>query len=204
MIKTSKGLNLPIPGTPDPIISDTPNVTSVSLLANDFVGMKPTMMVKVGDIVKRGTKLFEDKKNPGIFFTSPAGGTVKDISRGDKRKFLSIEIEITENEEAESFHYENTSKGLTNLLIDSGLWNAFRTRPFNRTPKVNSAPDAVFVNACDTNPLSVDPFFIIDQDKDSFHKGLEALDTLFSCPVHCTYQNSNFETNVKKRGGPAG
>ena len=62
MIKTSKGLNLPISGTPDPIISDTPNVTSVSLLANDFVGMKPTMMVKVGDIVKRGTKLFEDKK----------------------------------------------------------------------------------------------------------------------------------------------
>jgi Na+-transporting NADH:ubiquinone oxidoreductase subunit A len=60
----------------------------------------------------------------------------KDISRGDKRKFLSIEIEITENEEAESFHYENTSKGLTNLLINSGLWNAFRTRPFNRTPKV--------------------------------------------------------------------
>ena len=153
MIKTSKGLNLPISGTPDPIISDTPNVTSVSLLANDFVGMKPTMMVKVGDIVKRGTKLFEDKKNSGIFFTSPAGGTVKDISRGDKRKFLSIEIEITENEEAESFHYENTSKGLTNLLIDSGLWNAFRTRPFNRTPKVDSVPDAVFVNACDTNPL---------------------------------------------------
>ena len=197
MIKTSKGLNLPISGTPDPIISDTPNVTSVSLLANDFVGMKPTMMVKVGDIVKRGTKLFEDKKNPGIFFTSPAGGTVKDISRGDKRKFLSIEIEITENEEAESFHYENTSKGLTNLLINSGLWNAFRTRPFNRTPKVDSAPDAVFVNACDTNPLSVDPFFIIDQDKDSFNKGLEALDILFSCPIHCTYQNSNLETIVE-------
>jgi Na+-transporting NADH:ubiquinone oxidoreductase subunit A len=67
VIKTSKGLNLPISGTPDPIISDTPNVTSVSLLANDFVGMKPTMMVKVGDIVKRGTKLFEDKKNPVSF-----------------------------------------------------------------------------------------------------------------------------------------
>ena len=103
------------------------------------------MMVKVGDIVKRGTKLFEDKKNPGIFFTSPAGGTVKDISRGDKRKFLSIEIEITENEEAESFHYENTSKGLTNLLINSGLWNAFRTRPFNRTPKVDSVIIFIFV-----------------------------------------------------------
>jgi Na+-transporting NADH:ubiquinone oxidoreductase subunit A len=68
VIKTSKGLNLPISGTPSPIITDTPNVSTVSLLANDFEGMKPTMMVKVGDIVKRGTKLFEDKKNAGVFF----------------------------------------------------------------------------------------------------------------------------------------
>ena len=198
MIKTSKGLNLPVSGTPDPIISDTPNVTSVSLLANDFVGMKPTMMVKVGDIVKRGTKLFEDKKNPGIFFTSPAGGTVKDINRGDKRKFLSVEVEVSENEDAEYFEYENTSEGLTELLINTGLWNAFRTRPFNRTPKVGSLPDAVFVNACDTNPLSVDPYFIIDQDRDDFKNGLEALTRLFSCPIHCTYQNNNFEINVDK------
>ena len=198
MIKTSKGLNLPISGTPDPIISDAPNVTSVSLLANDFVGMKPTMMVKVGDIVKRGTKLFEDKKNPGIFFTSPAGGTVKDINRGDKRKFLSVEVEVSENEDAEYFEYENTSEGITELLINTGLWNAFRTRPFNRTPKVGSLPDAVFVNACDTNPLSVDPYFIIDQDRDDFKNGLEALTRLFSCPIHCTYQNNNFEINVDK------
>ena len=198
MIKTSKGLNLPISGTPDPIISDAPNVTSVSLLANDFVGMKPTMMVKVGDIVKRGTKLFEDKKNPGIFFTSPAGGTVKDINRGDKRKFLSVEVEVSENEDAEYFEYENTSEGLTELLINTGLWNAFRTRPFNRTPKVGSLPDAVFVNACDTNPLSVDPYFIIDQDRADFKNGLEALTRLFSCPIHCTYQNNNFEINVDK------
>ena len=198
MIKTSKGLNLPISGTPDPIISDTPNVTSVSLLANDFVGMKPTMMVKVGDIVKRGTKLFEDKKNPGIFFTSPAGGTVKDINRGDKRKFLSVEVEVSENEDAEYFEYENTSEGLTELLINTGLWNAFRTRPFNRTRKVGSLPDAVFVNACDTNPLSVDPYFIIDQDRDDFKNGLEALTRLFYCPIYCTYQNNNFEINVDK------
>ena len=92
-------------------------------------------------------------------------------------------------------HYLNIF--ITTVFIENIAWNSFRTRPFNRTPKVGSAPDAVFVNACDTNPLSVDPFFIIDQDKDSFNKGLEALDILFSCPIHCTYQNSNLETIVK-------
>ncbi len=39
MIKTSKGLDLPISGIPDTVISDTPKVTSVSLLGNDFTGM---------------------------------------------------------------------------------------------------------------------------------------------------------------------
>ena len=69
--------------------------------------MKPTMLVKVGDSVKVGTKVFEDKKNPGIFFTSPAGGTISSINRGDKRKFLSIEIDVDQNEEFISFDFEN-------------------------------------------------------------------------------------------------
>ena len=68
MIKISKGLDLPISGTPDPVISDTPKVTTVSLLGNDFTGMKPTMRVKSGDIVKRGTKIIEDKNLIAIHY----------------------------------------------------------------------------------------------------------------------------------------
>jgi Na+-transporting NADH:ubiquinone oxidoreductase subunit A len=40
VIKTSKGLNLPISGIPEAVVTDTPNVSSVSLLGNDFIGMK--------------------------------------------------------------------------------------------------------------------------------------------------------------------
>ncbi len=99
MIKISKGLDLPISGKPAITITDEPKISSVSLLANDFVGMKPTMLVKDNDEVKAGQQLFEDKKNPGVFFVSPAGGVIKSINRGDKRKFLSIEIEISQNED---------------------------------------------------------------------------------------------------------
>ena len=62
MINIKKGLDLPISGKPSSAITDTPTVNSVSLLSNDFVGMKPTMFVKVGDKVKVGSKIFEDKK----------------------------------------------------------------------------------------------------------------------------------------------
>ena len=194
MIKISKGLDLPISGTPDPVISDMPKVTTVSLLGNDFTGMKPTMLVKSGDIVKRGTKIFEDKKNPGVFFTSPAGGVVKEISRGDRRKFLSIDIEIADNEDHVEF---DTNENIRNLLANSGLWNAFRSRPFNRTPSIDSSPNAIFINACDTNPLAVDPYFIIKEDLKYFNRGIKALYENFSCPIHCCYQNADFDLSVE-------
>ena len=54
MIKISKGLDLPISGIPEPIITDTPKVTSVSLLGNDFTGMKPTKNIEfmIENIIK--------------------------------------------------------------------------------------------------------------------------------------------------------
>ena len=88
MIKISKGLDLPISGSPSSTFSDEPKVSSVAILSNDFVGMKPTMLVKEGESVKAGQKIFEDKKNLGVFYTSPAGGTVKNINRGERRKFI--------------------------------------------------------------------------------------------------------------------
>ena len=196
MIKISKGLDLPISGKPAINITDEPNISSVSLLANDFVGMKPTMLVKENDEVKVGQKLFEDKKNPGIFFTSPAGGLIKSINRGDKRKFLSIEIEISQNEEFINYDIGSSQDEIKNTLINSGIWNAFRTRPFNRTPSTSSSPEALFINCCDTNPLSVDPYEIINLEKDIFDQGLNIIKQLFNCNIHLTYQNNNFDNTL--------
>ena len=199
MIKISKGLDLPISGTPSLTIADEPKCSSVSLLGNDFVGMKPTMMVKVGEKVKAGQKIFEDKKNPGIFYTSPAGGEVKSINRGDKRRFLSIEIEISDNEDFEYFDIsqEHGPNEIRQCLISSGTWNVFRTRPFNRTPSIDSSPKALFINCCDTNPLSTDPYNVINQDKDLFDEGLKILSSLFDCNIHLCYQNDNFDISNK-------
>jgi Na+-transporting NADH:ubiquinone oxidoreductase subunit A len=58
----SKGLDLPISGVPVLNISDQPKCTTVSLLGNDFVGMKPTMLVKVGDQVKAGRNFLKIRK----------------------------------------------------------------------------------------------------------------------------------------------
>ena len=64
-----KGLTLPIAGAPEQIITDGTPVKTVAVLGNEYVGMRPTMLVEEGDRVKLAQPLFEDKKNPGVLFT---------------------------------------------------------------------------------------------------------------------------------------
>ena len=85
MIKISRGMDLPMSGAPEQRISDGPKVRSVALIGFDYVGMKPTMAVQVGDKVTLGQVLFTDKKNPQVKYTAPASGTVAAINRGERR-----------------------------------------------------------------------------------------------------------------------
>ena len=112
--KVSKGLNIPISGNINPDNKNSVSVRNVALLGEDYHGLKPTMLVKEGNVVIKGQDLFEDKKNPGIFFTSPAGGLIKSINRGDKRKFLSIEIEISNKEDFIEFEIGSSAEEIKN------------------------------------------------------------------------------------------
>ena len=89
-----KGLDLPITGEPKQVIEEGNKVKSVAILGLDYVGIKPTMMVGVGDTVKLGQVLFADKKNPGVNFTSPGAGVVQSINRGSKRILQSVVVEL--------------------------------------------------------------------------------------------------------------
>ena len=61
MIKISKGLDIPISGMPSNEVENSA-VRSVGVVASDYPGLKPTMMVNIGDTVRAGDKLFENKK----------------------------------------------------------------------------------------------------------------------------------------------
>ena len=124
-----KGLDLPISGIPSPEIEDSSKISSVAILGSDYVGLKPTMLVKVGDFVQAGQKILEDKKNLGVFITAPSSGTISSINRGEKRRFISVEIDISEVDDFKAFNKASTKEEIIDLLQDSGLWSSFRTRP---------------------------------------------------------------------------
>jgi len=181
MIKTKKGLDLPIAGQPDQVIEDARAIRSAAVLGQDYSGMKPTMLVREGDQVKRGQPLFSDKKNEGVHFTAPVSGTVSSINRGAKRVLLSVVIDI-EGEDAEDFGAvaADALAGLErdqvrDKLRDSGLWAALRTRPFAKVPALDSSPHSIFVTAMDSNPLAADPAIIIAEYATEFAAGLDLL-----------------------------
>jgi len=181
MITIKKGLDVPVVGAPQQVIHDGPSIKTVATLGEEFVGMRPTMFVKVGDSVKKGQALFEDKKNPGVKFTAQAAGVVKEINRGEKRVLQSVVIEVNGNEQETFTRY--SAKELNAIaradvvtnLVNSGLWTALRTRPFSKVPAIDSTPIAIFVSAMDTNPLAADPAVIIAEQSEAFVNGLTVL-----------------------------
>ncbi len=184
MITIKKGLDVPVQGAPQQVIHDGPSIKTVATLGEEFVGMRPTMFVKVDDRVKKGQVIFEDKKNPGVKFTAQAAGVVKEINRGEKRVLQSVVIEVDGYDQITFTSYSANQLAsisrneVVKNLVDSGLWTAFRTRPFSKVPAVDSAPAAIFVSAMDTNPLAANPEVIINEQSEAFKNGLTILSRL--------------------------
>ena len=186
--KISKGLDLPISGGPEQVVSDGPQVTRVALLGHDYPSMKPRMSVQVGDQVKKGQVLFEDRKSEGINFTAPGAGTVIEINRGEKRVFQSLVIELDEKGDAsDQVEFQNykgtalsqlTGDDVRALLTESGLWTALRSRPYSRVPSPSEECHALFVTAIDTNPLAADVSVALAGREKAFLAGLQVVQNL--------------------------
>lgn len=194
MIKVKRGLDLPIAGSPSQTIEDGREVAHVAVLGPDYIGMRPTMEVREGDRVAPGQTLFTDKKTEGVRHVAPAAGEVVAINRGEKRRLLSVVIRIDETpEERERSLYEAVApdrlaslprEEVVERLVASGLWTAFRKRPFSRTPAIGEKPLNIFVTAIDTHPLSADPALIVNERAEDFASGLKVLGTLTPGRVH--------------------
>lgn len=178
MIKIKKGLDLPISGAPKQEIHDGAPISRVAVLGEEYIGMRPTMHCQVGDVVKKGQILFEDKKNPGVKFTAPSSGEIIEINRGAKRVLQSVVIKVSGEEQVEFTKYDAADLAglerdkIVNQLVDSGLWTALRKRPYSKIPAIDSTPSAIFVNAMDSNPLASDPAVIIGENQADFDHGL--------------------------------
>lgn len=181
-IHIQRGLNIPLAGAlSEASIKNGPAVTQVAVLAKEFVGLKPKMLVRAGDSVKVGTPLFFDKRDPEVIFTSPASGTVLGINRGPRRALLSVSIQMEGASEQETLTNpgaDASADDLRSALAVNGLWTRLRQRPFDTVATLKDTPHALFLTAMDTRPLAPSPLAVLAGQEDAFRVGAQALSRL--------------------------
>jgi len=206
VIKIKKGLDIPITGEPSNIVDPNIKIKHIAILGNDYVGMKPTLQVGIGDTVKLGQLLFTDKKMPGVKFTSPGSGKIVQINRGEKRVFLSMVIALDGEDEVVFNLYSVSELGslstkqVKEQLIESGVWTSLRERPFSKVANPEVNPQSIFITAMDSNPLAPSMGIILKDREESFKNGLKVLSKLTEGSVYlCKESGSNIpETNINK------
>ena len=180
------GLDVPLHGSVKNNNLDTIYTKFSAVLADDYFGLKPKILVREGDHVLKGAPLLEDKTNPGFTVNSPVNGVIHEINRGEKRALVSIVINKTNDD---SVAFDQSSNKLENLR-NASLWDSFRERPFNRVPNINTRPDFLFINACKADGLEASPNQILEVEAENFLAGIKFLVDALGCEINlCSYSN---------------
>lgn len=197
----TKGLNIPIKGQPAGDIQEfIPSGQShektkpkeIALNLSGFDNLRLQLLKKVGEKVKIGEAVCEDKDTPGRLFVSPAAGTIKDVRRGLKRRILDVIIEVDPNHEEfldfQPLDPNNASaEQLKELLLKAGFFAKIKQRPFNILADPNKTPKSIFVKAVETAPFAVPAELQVKGHEPDFQRGLNALQKLTTGPVHLVY-----------------
>lgn len=200
-IKISKGLDIPIEGKPagapkaliplgEASTLSTPHQIALDL--SPFEEVKFKVLAKLGDAVKLGQPLAEDKDFPGRFFVSPAGGVVREIRRGLKRKLLDIVIDVAHQEESEQqakIDLETIERQeLIEYMKKGGVFSSIRQRPFNFLANPSQTPRSIFVKALESAPFMPPAEMQVIGYEKEFQAGLDALAKLTTGKVHLVYR----------------
>jgi len=181
-----RGLDIPVAGEPEQVVHPGPSIRHVALCGLDYVGLRPRLRVAVGDAVGLGQPLWEDKRDPAVCYPSPGRGVVSAIHRGPRRVLESVVVSLQDTG-AGDLRFDALTPGqiagldhgqVAERMLRSGLWTAFRTRPYSRVPLSGSQPRAIFVTAVDTRPLAPDPAMAVAHDVEHFALGLGILTRL--------------------------
>ena len=182
-IKIRNGFNLNLNGEANKILSESERSKTFALKPTDFFCLKPKLLVREGDKVKKGTPLFFSKDNPRIHFVSPVSGEILAISRGEKRKILEVVISV-QNTSSDSVKFKTTNfknfsvEEIKDILLLSGSWPFILQRPYGIIAQPEDKPSAIYISTYSTSPLDVDFDFVLKNKKEDFQLGVSILSKL--------------------------
>ena len=179
IVKLRRGLDINLQGAAKKEKRNVKAGNVYALQPDDFVGVKPKVVVKEGDTVKAGDALFINKDFPEVTFSSPVSGKVTLVERGDRRKVLSVQVEADSKQQYKDFGKKdvNALSGdqVKASLLEAGLFGYINQLPYAISTNPTTTPKAIFVSALRDMPLAGDfEFELAGQEKD-FVTGLTAL-----------------------------
>ena len=201
VIKLRKGLNIKLKGGASKELETLPTPSMVALKPTDFPGLTPKLSVKADYEVKAGEALFYDKYHPEIVFTSPVGGKVVSINRGERRKILEVVVETNESLGSADFKKADpatlSSDEVKEQLLKSGLWPFIKRRPYGTIASPGEKPISIYISTFDTAPLAPDYNFIAEGQMETFQTGINALTRLTEGKVYLGVNANSAFSNVK-------
>ena len=159
-IRIRRGLDVPVAGEPEQVVYPGPRLKHVALCGVDYIGLRPRLLIEVGSAVGLGQPLLEDKRDPRVCYGSPGRGTVVAINRGARRVLDSVVVRLDDSGGQDLTYEPLTPRQIEHLdrdrvaerLLRSGLWTAFRTRPFSRVPPSGSAVSSAWMRRLSNGP----------------------------------------------------
>jgi len=194
-IRIKKGLDIKLKGAAEKAKENAVLSNFYSIRPEDFHGVIPKMIVKVGDKVKAGSPVFYDKANEDVKFASPVSGEVIEVVRGEKRKILAVKIQADKTQEHQDFGTPNldssTADEVKALLLSSGCWPFIKQRPYDVIANPNKAPKAIFISGYASAPLAADYDFTLQGKEAELQAAVTALGKLTQGQIHVSVGKSS-------------
>lgn len=201
VIKLRKGLNINLKGKAEAKVIAIDASDVYGLVPDAFVGVKPKLVTKEGDVVKAGDALFVDKLHPEVKFVSPVSGKVTSVERGDRRKILSVQVTADKQQVYADFGKKNVNslsgEQVKSALLESGLFAFFLQRPYAVTANPADAPKAIFVSTFCDMPLAADFEVVLKGNEADFQTGIDALSKIAKVHLGVKPSASSALTNAK-------
>jgi len=150
--------------------------------------MRVDLLVAQGDLVAQGAPVLSLRRYPEIRLVAPMAGRVARIELGPGHRLS--QLVLFREAGGDRFRHDIPAwqdaaddMSLRAALQGSGLWRAFRSRPFGRLPPPSERPAAIFVMALDTRPGAPDPRQAVAELGEDLARGLAALRRLSDGPV---------------------
>ncbi len=190
-----KGLDLPIPGAPAPLIEAAPEPSEVALVGSDRPEIRMALRVAEGERVELGQTLCVDPARTEIRFVSPASGHVRTARPAERGRPALVVVAVERPEERRALPFEGADaeavgklprREIVDRLLATGDWVSLRERPGGGIPDPDRAPDALLVCLTDTNPLAGPIGPILNGREEDLRIGVVALSRLTDGPTFVT------------------